>query len=434
MDSGGSQTSLGVDRVKSQWKNPKDILSLLLLVGGDVIQKSLGQLASQPYLPVAFSFGWVAYAFSALMTVVGEHKLMPEPDCPAVVINTKTGYLRNNRSWILGRIVRDVDSWIDKTPKDALKALIRDAQWEEDDKVAKKNAQLKANEPLLHSERVLKKGLCVTIYRAIAVPAGGKSSPDLVWFWAYFVLIAQLGIAIAPCVKNNEWEVILITAAGNFLAFLTGALPQWRQEAWACRRLEPDNADKIVALTRGNGAQHVILVIGAQDAYNLEDLATSDPVPQKLTPIWLLGSLFLWISLLITVSGIGSDTWYLVGIGAIGMMQNIFVAAVPRSPQAFGLHLDYEAYCLTYKVMGSLMETEIKCARQYGIEGVGRSLIPTFFPSAMRNSEQQWWDLSIDDKETLFNDGFWMKKKEHEQMKMLDDLRRQMNPSAHGQP
>ena len=91
MSRGSSQPPSGVDQVKSQWKNPKDILELLLLVGGDIIQKALGQLASQPYLPVAFSFGWVAYAFFALVTIVGEHKLMPEPDFQRWLLIPKLG-------------------------------------------------------------------------------------------------------------------------------------------------------------------------------------------------------------------------------------------------------------------------------------------------------------------------------------------------------
>ena len=38
LNASGSGTSTGSE-VKSQWRNPSDILSLLLLVGGDVIQR-----------------------------------------------------------------------------------------------------------------------------------------------------------------------------------------------------------------------------------------------------------------------------------------------------------------------------------------------------------------------------------------------------------
>ena len=58
-----------------QWQNPGDILSLLLLIGGDVVQCAIAQLfgvyiqpsRNEPRLyltPMAFSFDWVGYAFT----------------------------------------------------------------------------------------------------------------------------------------------------------------------------------------------------------------------------------------------------------------------------------------------------------------------------------------------------------------------------------
>jgi hypothetical protein len=100
---------------RNQWSNP-DILALRL-VGGDIIQKALAQFVGPVKLtksgptcylaPVAFSFGWVGYAFIALMSSIGNNNLMPEPDCFAKVINCENAYSRTNRSWVLGRILRD---------------------------------------------------------------------------------------------------------------------------------------------------------------------------------------------------------------------------------------------------------------------------------------------------------------------------------------
>ena len=52
----------------AQWQNPEDILSILLLLGPDVVQRATAQLAGRAITPVAFSFGWVAYAISALLS------------------------------------------------------------------------------------------------------------------------------------------------------------------------------------------------------------------------------------------------------------------------------------------------------------------------------------------------------------------------------
>ena len=66
-----------------QWKDPGDIPSLLLLIGGDIVQRAITQLFGvyiQPFrngprlylTPVAFSFGWVGYAFTSLASVISE--------------------------------------------------------------------------------------------------------------------------------------------------------------------------------------------------------------------------------------------------------------------------------------------------------------------------------------------------------------------------
>lgn len=57
--------------LKNQWSNPSDILSLLLLLGPDVIQRALAQLVGRRLTPVAFSFGWAAYSVSALFSAIG---------------------------------------------------------------------------------------------------------------------------------------------------------------------------------------------------------------------------------------------------------------------------------------------------------------------------------------------------------------------------
>jgi hypothetical protein len=95
--------------LRAQWQRPGDILSMLLLVGGDVVQKALAQLVGvtfRPFgasfniyvTPVAFSLEWVAYAFSALMSIFGDRWLMPAPDTSILVLNCENGYVRDNNS------------------------------------------------------------------------------------------------------------------------------------------------------------------------------------------------------------------------------------------------------------------------------------------------------------------------------------------------
>lgn len=55
----------------AQWSNPSDTLSVLLLLGADVVQRAVAEQSGRSITPVAFSFGWVAYATGALLSAFG---------------------------------------------------------------------------------------------------------------------------------------------------------------------------------------------------------------------------------------------------------------------------------------------------------------------------------------------------------------------------
>lgn len=91
------------------WKGPGDVVSLLMIINGDMVQKALAQLSGDTFVPVAFSFGWVVFSIQAFSTALGTGRLMPAPDMESIVINLRSGHQRVNRSWILGRLLRDWD-------------------------------------------------------------------------------------------------------------------------------------------------------------------------------------------------------------------------------------------------------------------------------------------------------------------------------------
>jgi hypothetical protein len=177
----------------AQWRNPTGFLSLLMIIGGPIIQSALAQLTGPKFVPICFSFGWVSYAFSTITALVGDGRLMPPTDYPCKVINLETGYARTNRSWIVGRLLRDLERPL-------------------------------ANE-----------AMCVSIYEADKPTGenlleGGKSR------WIGLVAIAfQLVIAIIPWELHGDWGIFMITALGTVLALSMAALPQWRVEKLACR-------------------------------------------------------------------------------------------------------------------------------------------------------------------------------------------------------
>ena len=318
--------------------------------------------------------GWVAYSISALVSAVGENKLMAlDPDCKCKVIHGQSGYAKDNSSWIIGRIVRDFPYWSHPDVKAKTVQVLRDRQKEL--QVKDHNAKLP---PIA--------GLVVSIYEPNSAVKAGRVERDLVYWIGIPVMVFQLGIAAIPCGLFGDWGILLITGCGIALSLATGLLPQWAKEKWACR---PRAKDSFI-LTRGNGAQHAIVVFGNGHGFNLEDLASGQSNTLVATNIWtriaLLALATLWILLLITAAGQKSNAWFLLAVGGIGILQNIYVAGAQRSPENFGVPLKY----VTVFGNASVMETLVQVEEQY--KDVGRSMLGEFFPGDLREHEKTRWE------------------------------------------
>ncbi|KAI1204976.1 uncharacterized protein F4807DRAFT_465082 [Annulohypoxylon truncatum] len=356
--------------LSQQWSNPSDVFSVLLILGGDVVARALAQLAGSRVTPVAFSFGWVAYAVAAVVNIFGENRLMPIADCACKVINGYNGYARDNSSWVIGRIVRDFESWMDDGQLDGpirkkVEEIIED----------KRKITGPPKPPMA--------GLCVSVYKA-KESQPGHPGYDWVYYAGFATVIVQLALAAVPCGLYGNWAILLVTVAGIILSFATGALPQWTEEKWACGR----NSKKITILTRGNGTQHAILIIGDGKGLDLEHLAASSSISfeSRLTKSTILMLAVLWILLLINAAGIQENTWYLLAIGGIGMLDNILAAGATRTPDDFGIPLEYVEVIGHHKVMQVLFEVEKRYPR------VGKSMLALFFPGPLRKDEVTKWD------------------------------------------
>jgi hypothetical protein len=287
----------------------------------------------------------------------------PTLDCPILVINAHNGYVRTNQSWVLGRLVRDFepsgDGDIDEKEKDAIQRLKAEGLSEEEARI----------------------GLRLSVYRASSTKEAGKPDRDVYWWVGLLISLAQLGMAAIPCGKYREWITLYVTGAGTILAYAFGALPQWAEEKWACRR----NSKKTVVLTEGNGSKDCIIIQGDNVGLDLEDLASSRRVAKKTTRLFSLLLAASWLVLLICVAGFNMHTWYLVGLGTLGMLYNDVVAGVPRHPGAFGIHLIYQEVIVDRKVMDALAIAEERYPH------LGLSLLSTFFPGKLQAREEEWW-------------------------------------------
>ncbi|KAL0580019.1 hypothetical protein V5O48_002022 [Marasmius crinis-equi] len=345
--------------LQSTWQNPSDTLSILLIIGGDIVLQALAQLTGRSITPVAFSFGWVAYSFYTLKSVAGDGRLLPPPDYPVKVINASNGYRRDNKSWALSRLFRDFEHPL---PEDV--------------------------------------GLSVTVFEAVeGKEPAGVPSIDRCWISGFVVIAIQFGIAAIPCGLHGNWGILLVTAVATGLSLVTGMLPQWRVEKWACRR----HSKKVVGLTGGNGSRHVMVIIGKGHGLDLEDLAAAEsprlarrrgtepriirglPLTFWVTRAACLTLALLWIIFLITVTALEEDAWYLLAVGGIGMVQNVIIAGARRDLGTSGIHLEEIEVFRQRTVMDTLMDLES------AYKHVGKSLLAEFFPDGLRTAEKEWW-------------------------------------------
>jgi len=146
-----------------------------------------------------------------------------------------------------------------------------------------------------------------------------------------------------------------------------------------------------VVLTRGNGSQHAIVILGDGKGLDFEDLAAGqtnvDVSASWFTRVAVVVLALFWILLLITAAGIKQNTWFLLAIGGVGILQNIFVAGWRRDPKAFGIPLSFVEVIGQNKVMEALYAVEEK------YHHVGASMLETFFPGGkLRPDEKTKWE------------------------------------------
>ena len=235
-------TTSTASALTNQQSNPSDISTILIVIGGDVVQKALAQgTGKQYYTPVCFSFGQVSYAFTALIDVIGDGRLLPPPDYPVRVFNLESGYVRDNKNQVVGRLLRDLESFHEK------------------------------EEPLGdYTLRILVYDILPNSNGPAEISLSGMHIVGLCSILLQFALAAIL-VALA-----REWDILFIIAAGTILAQIAGSLPQWRAEKLPNRQRKKE----LYALTQGNGSREIVVIRGKGNCLDLEELSAS-PSPRS---------------------------------------------------------------------------------------------------------------------------------------------------------
>lgn len=411
-----------IDALLAQLKNPAEVLTVLLLIGGDVVQKAIAQVCGRAFTPVSFSFGWVGYAFSALMTVFGDGLIMPESDITAKVIDVDSGNCHENESWVLGRLIRDMELAVERhypsrMGKPSLPAKAHGL-------ACKKGLEERLGPD---DHRLMESPLLITKWKATAmlreriidkkpVPLPDLPQRDYIW-WSYiFVAILQHVIAAVPMLKHGRsgaWRVLFITGAGNILALITGSLEKWKKEKFACRMVK---GPKTYVLTRGNGHRHAFVIQISKNNWSLslEDLAVRQRnKTSKTYQATFIALTAAWILLLIIIGGLPDHTWFLFGVGLLGMAHNVLVAGLRRDSAAHGIPLELiprnqeekpKRPCVVEDdgaIRGWKKNNVMRAliAAETAFPGIGSRLLPIFFPGDLRpGKEEDFWNKIDEDR------------------------------------
>ncbi|KAK5700176.1 hypothetical protein LTR17_023170, partial [Elasticomyces elasticus] len=339
----------------------------------------------------------VTYAVSGLRSAMGENRLMPKPELECMVINAKSGYARANHSWILSRLVRDFEHWrsvaaeVEKKKKlqhlrDCIENQRVSSKHRTGDSYVDESRAKPHNPPdALPKPQDARVALRITIWECISSP--GQGSGDLCYWLGFVVSLGQLGISAIPWGLYGEWFTLFATATGTTLAYLSGALPQWVEEKSVTKRL---SKSKAIFLTQGNGSDEVILILCHKGDIDIEALASPRRVISSPFTTRVLSSILavMWVAFLITVASWEQHSWYLVGVGMIGILHNVATAGAPRQPRAWGIDLQYVDTIVEDKVMKVLHRVEELYPR------AGLSLLPEFFPGDLFPRETKLWNYA----------------------------------------
>ncbi|GAB7359031.1 hypothetical protein MBLNU230_g5103t1 [Neophaeotheca triangularis] len=396
--SGAADTA---ESLRDTWANPSQVVSVLMIVAGDIVGAALDNLSGPTITPVVFSFGWVGYAHKAFTNAIAFQALLspPQLDEPDYVVDCGTGRMRVNRSWLLQKALKDADYW---KPNEVKEEEAKQAE------ICSKKVLLgddsEKGEQDLSEISLPDHPLTIAIYTASRLHPPGTTRHDLLWYSGLVIAIVQLGIASIPCALSGRWSILMITGAGTVLAFATGTLPQFGAEKWKA----PNNTKKSVAIVRGalEEATSIVVVRGEGVGLDLEDLARGESYKsvvinrrgqiqtQMAWPWTRIATGFLaacWIVLLLTMSGLRYDNWYLLAVAGVGLVQNAWVAANPRDPGARGLHLDYQSLVSAESALRALLQLK----ETHG--DIAKGLLKAYAPRLPEDQGQVLWEALRDE-------------------------------------
>lgn len=322
----------------------------------------------------------MSYTFGLIANATGSGGYFPNTDYPGFIINLSSGDKREIRSWVIGRLFRDLEKDIDH-----------------DGKIA--------------DHKVPHDSLHVEVYKFVATNSWANDTlrpkRDLLW-WSFVVaLILQIGVAIIPVTPTSgrqkpNFYILLITVVGTLLSLLTASLQATKGEKYGRTRL---GCRDMFALTKGNGYNIVIIILPnsieskpqlgeVSRMPHLARMATASYRPTKTSKVraFVLGG--LWIVLLLIIGGASTDSWYLLLVGGIGIVHTVYVAGGKRRPEAHGFPLTRLNREWVFK--GGRGQMDVLVALEEKIPGAGYLLRRELFNRPTTVDDKAKWKKFVD--------------------------------------
>ncbi|KAF2818522.1 hypothetical protein CC86DRAFT_308880 [Ophiobolus disseminans] len=330
-----------------------NLIPLAMIMGEPIISKAISVVTANPRQDSPlFGCGWLSWSLSAVMSALSQTTdIVAKPENASKVVNLEYGHARANNSFVLARILRDLEA----------------------------RYSGKAG------------GLSIQILDA------GMQKQPLSWSQVFHVnvmstamMMVQLYVAIFAFLGAGDVNPLLFLGAGLFLMEGIANLPVWKATKFSARK--DSGCNSTYALTRGNGHRHVFVIRNTHaDTWNLEDMASGPTYyDYTATPEYIVIVLTALTSLALTiVSTTMSDysALNILWILAIGTLKNVLTAALPRESWMHGISLtSVETISNDRKVMLALQELEDKYL------GTGHALVKEFFPGGLNDDDQKWWD------------------------------------------
>ncbi|KAL8690824.1 MAG: hypothetical protein Q9218_003820 [Villophora microphyllina] len=158
---------------------------------------------------------------------------------------------------------------------------------------------------------------------------------DGIWFFAWTRIIVQFLVALLPLICYGDASTLVLTSSGTNLALFCGWLPRWKEEKWCGR----ENTKHDFCLLEGSGGLHVMVVCGNGEGWNFEDLAGGRVLDCNYIGVSTFVQILLWVRLLVAVAREEGQTWFLMTVGGVGILQNIIIAGYGRRASAFKFYL-----------------------------------------------------------------------------------------------